>query len=91
MFRFIFGDLVDPKENPDEIRMVKVNSSHLRGVGYDYILNGLVIDFHTRDYDNVYFYTGVPESVYDALLAAPSKGKFFWDNIRFQYDYWVYQ
>ena len=32
-----------------------------------------------------YDYYGVPESVYRAFLAAPSKGEFFHDNIRDRY------
>lgn len=31
---------------------------------------------------SLYYYLHVPESVYTSLLAAPSKGKYFWANIR---------
>ena len=37
------------------------------------------IVFHSG---RVYLYYGVPQQVYLDLMAAPSKGKYFWKNIR---------
>jgi len=36
---------------------------------------------------NVYQYSGVPESVYKALMSAPSHGKYFAAYIRNNYSY----
>lgn len=79
------------EEDDLEIKMTRVESSHIRGIGYDHILGGLIIDFHTRDFEHVYFYQNVDIKVYNRLLAAKSKGKFFWNNIRFQYIYFIIQ
>ena len=54
------------------MQMVPVSSSNLASVGYE---NGiLIIRFHSGW---AYQYTGVPVSVYNGLMNAPSKGKFF--------------
>ena len=59
------------------MNMIPVNSSDLSGVGYE---NGtLYIAFHSGGF---YSYSGVPASVYSALLSAPSKGRYFHANIR---------
>ncbi len=55
-----------------------VISSDLRSVGYDPALRILEVEFHDR---SVYVYRNVPESVYSALMCAPSKGTFFARNI----------
>lgn len=61
---------------------IPVSSSNLASVGYqDGILE---IAFKSG---SVYQYTGVPESVYDALMSAPSHGKFFAAFIRNNYPY----
>lgn len=36
---------------------------------------------------STYLYTGVPEAVYDALMAAPSKGVYFAANVKWAYSY----
>lgn len=61
---------------------IPVSSSNLASVGYqDGILE---VAFKSG---SVYQYTGVPESVYDALMSAPSHGKFFAAFIRNNYPY----
>lgn len=51
--------------------MHPVNSSNLASVGYE---NGVLrIAFHSGD---VYDYYNVPETVYNALISAESKGTF---------------
>jgi hypothetical protein len=52
----------------------RVISSELRSVGYDRHNNVLEAEFRTG---GVYRYFGVPPNVYAALIAAPSKGRFF--------------
>lgn len=61
---------------------IPVSSSNLASVGYQ---NGILeVAFKSG---SVYQYTGVPESVYEALMSAPSHGKFFAAFIRNNYPY----
>lgn len=61
---------------------IPVSLSNLASVGYqDGILE---VAFKSG---SVYQYTGVPESVYEALMSAPSHGKFFAAFIRNNYPY----
>lgn len=61
---------------------IPVSSSNLASVSYqDGILE---VAFKSG---SVYQYTGVPESVYEALMSAPSHGKFFAAFIRNNYPY----
>lgn len=61
---------------------IPVSSSNLASVGYqDGILE---VAFKSG---SVYQYTGVPKSVYEALMSAPSHGKFFAAFIRNNYPY----
>ena len=60
--------------------MKLVYSSNLSSVGYE---NGVLeIHFHSG---GIYQYDNVPRSVYEALLAAPSKGKYFHKHIKDNY------
>ena len=60
--------------------MKLVYSSNLSSVGYE---NGVLeIHFHSG---GIYQYDNVPLSVYEALLAAPSKGKYFHKHIKDNY------
>ncbi|MHB0871455.1 MAG: KTSC domain-containing protein [Chloroflexota bacterium] len=61
-----------------------VASSNLRSVGYDEAAQILEIEFRSG---GVYRYYGVPAGVYRELLSAPSKGRYFLDNIREEYRY----
>lgn len=64
------------------MNMISVESSNLRSVGYE---NGtLYVSFHSG---STYSYDGVPQSVYENLLNAPSKGKYFNTNIKNRYPY----
>ena len=61
------------------MQRTSVQSSNLSSVGYDSALQILEIEFHTS---GVYQYHGVPESVYDALMSAGSKGTYFAQYIK---------
>ena len=61
-----------------------VNSSNLVSVGYDREDCTLEIEFQSG---NVYKYLYVPESGYQGLMTAESKGEFFHDYILKVYDY----
>ena len=63
---------------------VPVKSSVLDSVRYDATSQNLVIVFDNGD---IYEYHGVPPSVYEGLLKAESKGRYFHENIRDKYQY----
>ena len=56
-----------------------VESTTLTALAYDDAREILELEFRSRA---VYSYFGVPGSVYEALLAAPSKGRYFNREIR---------
>ena len=64
------------------MRRRPVESSVVRAVGYDPAERTLEVEFHT---DRVYRYFVVPQRVYDALLTAPSVGRYFNENVRDRY------
>jgi lysyl-tRNA synthetase class 2 len=64
--------------------MPVVDSSAIRAVGYNANLHELAVMFVT---DRIYIYLGVPEAIYEALMRAPSKGRFFNAEIRDRYAF----
>jgi hypothetical protein len=66
------------------MRVAIVESSTLATVGYDENLKRLQWEFCSRA---VYLYFGVPAAVHEALLDAPSKGRYFKGTIRGRYPY----
>jgi len=63
-------------------RMRRVRSAALRAVEYDSEHPWLEVQLY---HGAVYRYLGVPAEVYQELLAATSKGKFFRENIQDRY------
>lgn len=61
-----------------------VTSSNLKSVGYDPESAMLEIEFHDG---SIYQYSGVPQDVYKALMAAASLGSFLHKHIRGKYSY----
>lgn len=61
-----------------------VDSSTITAVGYDRGTAVLEIEFASGD---VYEYFLVPHSVYEGLLGAPSKGRYFGDQLRDRYQF----
>lgn len=61
-----------------------VRSRDLALIGYDASTSTLEVVFRAG---GVYRYQGVPESVYQGLMAAPSHGIFFQKNIKTQYSF----
>ena len=59
-----------------------VQSTDLRSVGYNAVSAVLEIEFNSG---GVYQYSNVPVSVYQALINAPSHGKYFHANIKDRY------
>jgi hypothetical protein len=66
------------------VRVATVESSTLATVAYDEARELLQLVFCSRA---VYQYFGVPGAVHQALLGAPSKGKYFNDAIRGRFPY----
>jgi len=64
------------------MRRLPVSSSAIASVGYDAPTSVLEVEFRSGD---VYRYFVVPASVHDALMTAPSKGRFFQERIRDRY------
>lgn len=61
-----------------------VFSSNIRSIGFDRGEQLLEIEFFTG---GVYQYRDVPESVYDELINAPSKGKYYQHRIKECFPY----
>jgi KTSC domain len=66
------------------MRVATVESSTLTTVAYDEAGELLQLEFCSRA---VYVYFGVPAAVHQALLGAPSKGRYFNQSIRGRYPY----
>jgi hypothetical protein len=64
--------------------MTPVSSDNIRAVGYSTDEGALYVDFVSG---SRYRYRGVPSLVYRQLLAASSKGQFFWRNVRDRYPH----
>ena len=63
---------------------ISVQSSNIRSVGYEAISETLEVEFTSG---NIYQYFGVPESEYEGLMNAGSKGRYLNQNIKDCYRY----
>jgi hypothetical protein len=61
------------------MRRKPIQSSAIASLGYDTKREMLEVEFRSG---NVYRYLDVPEEVYQDLLQAKSKGRYFGENIR---------
>jgi lysyl-tRNA synthetase class 2 len=66
------------------MQILEVESSNLKGVGYDEKTHTLGVEFKSG---SKYFYVGVPTSVWKRFEEAPSKGQFFSQSIKPHYDF----
>jgi len=66
------------------MKRTPVKSSNLRDVGYVPKDKLLEVGFQSG---HVYQFTGVHSNTHRALMAAPSKGKSFWKNVRGKYPF----
>ena len=66
------------------MKRISVESSNLASVGYDEESKTLEIQFHSG---GVYQYDDVEKEVYDELMSADSKGRYFMSMIRGAYSY----
>jgi hypothetical protein len=60
-----------------------VDSSSLRSIGYDAPSLTLEVEFRNG---TVYRYVNVPTKLWASFRAAPSKGRFFQDHVRDQFE-----
>lgn len=65
-------------------RRTPVSSSNLRSVDYDEGSRTLEIEFHSG---GVYEYYDVPAEVFDELVQAGSRGGYFHEHVRGQYEF----
>ena len=61
-----------------------VDSSNVEAIGYDEAAQELHVQFLSG---GTYVYHGVPQDVYDDLMAAPSKGSYLNRMIKGNYEY----
>lgn len=66
------------------MRVTAVESTTLATVSFDQVRELLELEFRSQ---GVYRYFGVPTTVHEALLAAPSKGGYFNQAIRPRFRY----
>ncbi len=66
----------------EKMEMIPVESSNLESVGYE---DGML--YITFQSSGTYVYYSVPVTVYEGLMNAPSKGKYFYNCIRDKYQY----
>ncbi len=66
------------------MRVATVESTTLATVAYEEAQELLQLEFCSRA---IYLYFGVPAAVHQALLDAPSKGRYFNQTIRGQFRY----
>jgi hypothetical protein len=66
------------------MNMTAVESTTLVTVAYDEALGVLQLEFRSRA---IYRYFGVPATVHEGLLSAPSKGNYFNQVIRGHFRY----
>jgi hypothetical protein len=86
-FAFLFATTVagDPPPAPDSTGIVShikrhaVQSTALASVGYSRRLRALEIEFRNGA---IYRYLAVPPAIYRDLMIAPSKARFYDENIR---------
>lgn len=63
---------------------IPVSSSNISSIGYDADSQTLEIEFNNG---GVYQYSGVSQDVYDEMMSADSKGKYFHANIKNTYPF----
>jgi hypothetical protein len=73
-----------PPKPPPPAQHVPVSSSNLSSVTYNRSDSTLIAHFHRG---GSYIFYGVPLATFHALLSAPSKGRFFYYNIRHVFPY----
>ena len=63
----------------EDVVMFTVDSSNVNEIGYDDTEMNLYVSFKNG---SVYWYNGIELSLYEDLMAAPSKGQWVWQVLR---------
>jgi KTSC domain len=61
-----------------------ITSTALKSVGYDAVAHVLEVELQAGP---IHRYFDVPQSVYETLISAPSKGRYFDNNVRGKYEH----
>ena len=64
------------------MKMIPIQSSNLRAIGYDQENATLAVEFHSGV---LHHHGGVPAALYVGLMSAPSHGKYYNEHIKGQY------
>ena len=67
-----------------DFQMQSVESSLIDQIGYDAETETMAVQMQNSS--DVYIYQDVPQSVFNEFLSAPSKGRYFVENIKGQYQ-----
>jgi len=67
------------------MQLETVTSDVIHAIGYDDETSVLEIIFNTGQ---IYQYRGVPRAVFEELMRAVSKGNYFQNNIRDEFEFW---
>ena len=67
------------------MKLETVESDVIHAIGYDDEINVLEIIFNSGQ---IYQYRNVPPAVFQEFMRAESKGSYFHDNIRDEFEYW---
>jgi hypothetical protein len=61
------------------MKRTSVSSSNIRSIGYDEASQTLEVEFKSS---GIYQYSAVANNLFEQFIAAPSKGRYFDQNIR---------
>jgi KTSC domain len=74
----------DTRKNPIRHKMVRVDSSNIKKIGYRHQTRELFVDFHSGAH---YRFRGVSQQTFDNLMQADSIGSYFAEHIRDEYKF----
>jgi hypothetical protein len=69
------------------MRLDTVESDVIHAIGYDPEIRLLEVIFNDG---SIYQYREVPQEVYEGLMSAESKGQYFQQNVRDEFQYWKF-
>ena len=85
-------EIIEEKPLPkgyEDLIWIPVQSSNVSSFAYDYTERSLFVKFLAKGKNTsepTYVYHDVEPEIYDAFIAADSKGKFVWSHLRDRYD-----
>ena len=74
----------DAQKKPIPHKIVRVDSSNIKRIGYRHQTRELFVDFNSGAH---YRYRGVPQQAFDSLMKADSIGEHFAEHIRDEYKF----